>query len=257
VTAILNQPGNTDKLVASATSWDKAYSAFMEMQARSTGAPRWVNHAPKDVFYVSELAKAFPTSQFVFCIRDPRDFMLSYKYKWRVTGKANIARMKSLYNPILTALLWRASARLILKHVGSLAPARAMILRYEDLVERPTEMGERLYAFVGEKFRSDYLNVGFSNSSHDQSNGGISNSSVGRWAAALAESEAWWAERITRRELAAFDYKRSNASIGSLKCLADFVHTPFALYRALAANREYTGPLLPYLTRRLASLLGR
>jgi hypothetical protein len=257
LTGLLNRPGNRDELIANATTWDQAYAAFMQLQATSAAATRWANHAPKDVFYVSELAKAFPTSQFVFCIRDPRDFIMSYKYKWRATSKDNIDRIKSLYNPILTALLWRASARALLKQVKALPKGRTMVLRYEDLVQRPEEIGQRLYAFVGEKFRLEYLNVGFSNSSHGLPNSGITSASVGRWIDGLPKNEIWWAEQVTRRELHAFGYESSNASIGYRRAVMDILRAPAALYKALEANREHTGPLLPYLTRRLMSLLGR
>jgi Sulfotransferase family len=257
LTGLLNHPKNRHELIANATSWDKAYAAFMQMQATSAAATRWVNHAPKDVFYVSELAQAFPSSKFVFCIRDPRDFMLSYKYKWRATSQDNVNRITSLYNPILTALLWRASARAILKHVEALPDSRTMVLRYEDFVERPEEIGQRLYAFVGENFRSKYLNVGFSNSSHGLPSSGITSASVGRWIDSLPKNETWWAECIAKSELAAFNYESSSASIGYPRAMMDVMRAPGALYKALDANREHTGPLIPYVTRRLISLLGR
>lgn len=155
-------------------------------------ATGWTNHAPKDIFHFNELAEVFSTSKFVLSIRDPRNFTLSYRFKWFAMSNENVDRIKALYNPIITALLRRASAKRILNRMNILTDTRGTIFCWEDLIQSLKEIGRRLYAFIGEKFRSEYLNVEFSNSSHGLSNSGVSSASVGRWIDKLSEDEVWW-----------------------------------------------------------------
>ena len=53
-------------------------------------------------------------------VRDPRDFLLSYRNKGEGAGGANRARLRRLYHPVLTSLLWRTSVRRLLDDRASL-----------------------------------------------------------------------------------------------------------------------------------------
>src|SRR6185312_11289690 len=89
----------------------------------------------------------FPDARVVACIRDPRDFLVSYRDKWTISAEG--ARLRRLYHPVLTSYLWKASARAILDGQSRFGSA-IHLLRYEDLVGEPDSHLRQLCAFIGE-----------------------------------------------------------------------------------------------------------
>jgi hypothetical protein len=263
-----NEPGDQDRLDrlvgnsdfkavlrSRSDSASNVFASFMELQASACGKSAWVNHAPKDVFYIDELATMFPECRFILCVRDPRDFLLSYKLKWRATADREVARIRALYHPVITTMLWKASARRIHDAFRRLPEDRVMLQKYEDLVSDPVGQVERLFAFIGEHNVPDTTNLEFSNSSHGRPAFGIHTDSVGRGAQALDRSELWWIRRLLRDDLERFGYDFGSLRPPVGRLLVNIVTLPVSLSRALIANRHKTGPILPYLFRRLRGLL--
>ncbi len=110
-------------------------------------------------------------------------------------------------------------------------------------------------AFIGEDFEPDMLKVTTYSSSAPIESQGIFTSSVGRWRSGLTPTEVAVAQLICSRQMKAFGYSVEPVQVDSLAIAACFAGTPYATYRALAANAQTRGPLLPYLANRIRNLV--
>jgi hypothetical protein len=247
---LLADPAIRHELESSCSTYRDIFSTFMEIQARSEGKLRWGNNAPRDLFNIMEIISFYPDAKILLCIRDVRDFLISDRDKWKATSAENVERLRVLYHPVVTSLLWKASARKIAVLPASLPGAHFMLLRYEDLVGRPEPTVRKVCEFVGEAFEPDMLNIDSSNTSADTRGEGIFASSVGRWKGALAEADVQVAQLLTRKELKRLGYSIEKVRAGWTRVIGRFLSAPYAFRRALAANRERRGPLLSYAIRR-------
>jgi hypothetical protein len=235
-------------------SYRALFSCFMEVQMRAVGKMRWGNNVPKDIFHVQDILSFYPDAKFLVCVRDPRDFLLSYKNKWEKTGEENADRLRRLYHPVVTSLLWKASVKQIPRIKTCIPGKNLMIIRYENLVQNPERFVREMCKFIGEDFEEDMLNVEEGNSSFESGQKGIYSSSVGRWRLLLTNEEAYIAQKLAGGGLEEFGYATANLNIKPWKVGYFYATLPYGLCRAIYANRAMRGPLLPYVGRRLAAL---
>jgi hypothetical protein len=243
------------RLCEGVTTYEALFERFMRLQAEAAGKRRWGNNVPRDLFEVAQILRLFPDARIIACVRDLRDFLVSYRENWRKSPPAEIDRMRQLYHPVITSLLWRSSMRQLEHLRGHLSAEQLLVLRYEDLVRAPEVQVRRLCQFVGESYDPAMLEVG-NNSSWDVQERGIFAASVGRWRSALSSVEIWIAQRIGGRHLRANGYETEPVQAPLTALAGSLLATPWALARALRANREKRGPLVPYLARRCLALLG-
>jgi len=243
-----------NKLESSCKSFRDIFSSFMEIQMLYEGKSRWGNNTPRDIFNLDEILSFYPNAKILVCLRDVRDFLLSYKYKWRVTAPENIKRIKRMYHPVLTSLLWKSSVRIIPKIKSKISKDNLLIIKYEKLVEDPVDIVLKMCDFLGEKFEEKMLDIDSQNSSFQQKNRGIFISSVGRWRKLLSKEEIFIAQLINRRELNYLDYSLEKIHINPLKVILIFISFPYGLLRALNAGKDMHGPFLNYIGKRAISL---
>ena len=91
------------EICANCTDYEQVLSLFMSRQMPDS-KQTWGNNAPRDIFSIGDIAGFYPRAKIVLCVRDPRDFMGSYKGKWRATNKPEVERLQQLYHPIITYL---------------------------------------------------------------------------------------------------------------------------------------------------------
>jgi hypothetical protein len=233
------------------------FALFMEAQMRHEGKRRWGNQTPRDIFYVSEILSLFPDAKIIVCIRDPRDFLLSYKNKWKREMGKNSDRLRKLYHPVVTSLLWKASMKCIPAIVAAVPKANLSLLRYERLVSDPETVIRELCGTIEETFEPGMLQIDFHNSSHGVHAPGIYGDSVGRWRSGLPREDIHIVQSSCCREMDFLGYAREDAGAGTLRVAHCYLSAPGAFLSALHANREKRGPLLPYLIRRGRSALLR
>lgn len=224
---------------------------FMRMQMEHQGKHRWGNNVPKDVFYVDQILSCFPDARFVYCVRDPRDFLLSYKNKWKATSPEHVERIRALYHPVVTTLLWKYTMRLLPSLRASIPNDQLLISRYEALVADPQGAVRTWCDFLGESFEPTMLDVEFSNTSAVGNRTGIYASSVSRWRKNLEPEDAWIGQQFAARELESAGYAREALRPNWLRIAGLLLTTPIGLWRALKANRSTQGPIIPYVMRRL------
>lgn len=240
------------------TDYGQVLRLFMQLQMRPGEAVIWGNNAPRDIFNINEIHAFYPDARIVVCVRDPRDFLGSYKGKWRATAEAEVERLKRLYHPVVTSLLWKSSMKQLPAIERCFAPEQVMVLPYEQLVTAPEDSARVLCQHVGVEYDPGMLEVDFSNSSGAEGAAGrIFPTSVGSWRKRISEEEAWIAERICATEMRRLGYARETGRVSHLSILGYLVSVPYALWQGLQANKHKRGPLLPYLFRRLSAVIGR
>lgn len=243
-------------LGTSCRTYGDVLSRFMKFQMRQhPGKVRWGNNVPKDIFYVKDILRFYPEAKFVICVRDIRDFLFSYQYQWTKTSPEHIERIKKLYHPILTSLLWKAAVKQIRVAQDLVPPDHLLIMRYEDLVTQPEATIHTLCQFLQEPYDENMLQIEVNNSSFEVQEHGIFSTSTQRWKQHLSCEHVYIAECIVRPELQQLGYPTANVQPNALKLLHIAASFPYALCRALHANRSVRGPLLPYLKRRMAAFL--
>ena len=241
------------------TSYGMILDRFMALQMQAEGKSRWGNNAPRDLFSVSEIREFFPDVKLVVCVRDIRAFLYSYKGKWKISsgaGDEQVIRLRKLYHPVVTSYLWKSSMQQLPLLEDLVPAADRIIVRYEDLVSNPEDTVNRICAMIGEEYEPDMLSVEGHNSSTATEARGIFASSVDRWKTELSQEEIAISQKIAGGLLHRLDYDEVPVHAGRVKLLGLWMSTPFALWRALKANKETRGPLLPYLFRRVGTLLG-
>jgi hypothetical protein len=248
-------PGSGDlEQLMSCTSYQQFLDCFM---ARQAGATRWGNNTPKDIFHVDAMRQFYPDAVIVVCVRDIRDFLVSYGLRWTVTSEDHRERLRRLYHPLLTALLWRSTAVQLERLQQSMPSSKLCLVRYEDLVTEPEATVQRLCATCGLEYSADLLAVEADNSSLGHGAQGIFTRSIESWRERLPAADAWLAERVAGRLLARLGYERAAPWPGLLPLSRALLTFPFAALRALHANRAHRGPLLQYLRQRLATPASR
>jgi hypothetical protein len=254
---LLADPDIRKQLNASFSGYRSILDAFMQVQLQATPKSRWGNNTPKDLFHVDEILSFYPDARFIVCVRDVRDFLLSYKDRWKVTTSGHRARLRELYHPMITSLLWKSSMRQVAALSHRIPAGNMVISKYEDLVRDPAHAVQRMCACIGEKFEPDMLNISTHNSSDPTRRTGIFTSSVSRWRGRLTNEEAFLAQWLTRNELSGLGYRQARIEISPVKLAAILAASPHALIKALAANKDKRGPLIPYLVKRTAALLSK
>ena len=154
---------------------------------------------------------------------------------------------------MLTSLLWKAAIKQIRVAQALVPLGHLMIIRYEDLATQPVATVHTLCQFINMPYEKEMLRVEDNNSSFGVQEPGIFSTSVQRWKQHLSREEVYIAERIAQPQLEQLGYGATHVQPNPLKLLHIAASFPYALCRALHANREVRGPILPYLKHRVTA----
>jgi hypothetical protein len=132
---------------------------------------RWAEKTPKNIVYIETLFALFPSAQFIYVIRDPRDVYCSVREKaarttpcWASITLAESAR--GWCRRICCGVSWRER------------PDRYREVRYEELVTQPEAVMRSVLTFLGEPWSPGVLE-----------GKDIFSSSIGRWRVDLTAAE--------------------------------------------------------------------
>lgn len=254
--ARVNRFVDSAKLIEEVSSTGGGYSAlylcFFGSLFRESGKQRICDDTPKHLFYFDAIFELFPKAKAIICYRDPRDFLCSYKNYWQRSTDSK--RIKALYHPILTSMVWRSSSNAAKSGQKKFSRDRIMTVKYEDIVNGPEEQVRKLCQFLQIEMNPEMLDVETHNSSFSGSSSGIFTTSVGRWVQCLDSNEAWWVQRINKNIMASVGYDLARIHPQMRSLIKDVILFPVSFLRALYANRSKRGPTLTYLRRRLQTL---
>jgi Sulfotransferase family len=120
------------------------YSGLFERHARAEGKQRWGDKTPMHSEHMPEMARIFPDAVFVAIVRHPGAVVHSLVRKFH-------------YAVADAVTYWKSTNEEILRRGMELGNDRFVLLRYEDLVERPEETLRELVDFLDEPWSDDLL----------------------------------------------------------------------------------------------------
>lgn len=228
------------------------YNAFSLLMTDCAGKPRICDDTPKHLFYTVDILRLLPEAKVIGLVRDPRDFLFSYRNYWRRSTESE--RIKALYHPVMTSMLWRSSVKALRKCALELGPSKVLLVQYESLVANPEPIVQSICTFLGVGFEMALLQVESNNSSFVQSSMGIFSTSIGRWRIGLPAEDVWWCQFLNKDYMRHFGMRTESVDVSPINLLRSVASTPAAFVRAMKVNREKRGPLMGYLVRRLRTL---
>lgn len=137
--------------------------AFMEAICKVRGKVRWGEKTPNHVFHLRSIASDFPGAKIIFVVRDPRNFLKSYKHSWRQKGGRRSAA--KLYHPLVTSILWRRSMKAFRDYVLSAGSVDTEMVTYEELRDKKATTLTRICEYLNEDFQPSMLEIRGTNTS--------------------------------------------------------------------------------------------
>jgi hypothetical protein len=118
------------------------YRRYMQTEDKA----HWGDKTPVYIEIVPELAQMFPSSQFIFLVRDGRDVAKSFQTRrWMGRWLHNNTRE------------WTRAYEYYQRWIGAGLRERILLVRYEDLVLETADTLQRVCRFIGEDFEPQML----------------------------------------------------------------------------------------------------
>jgi hypothetical protein len=124
------------------------YDAFQAEVLQRAGKARWAEKDPTYTLHLPFIEELFPDAVYVHLLRDGHDVVASFRDRWGYRSAGRAARSEwGRYVSAARALQRR------------LPPERFLELRYEALVGDPEAEARRLFAFLGEPWVPEVLEL--------------------------------------------------------------------------------------------------
>ena len=230
----------------------EAVCAVYETYAAARGKPRWGDKTPMYMQYLPLLERLFPSALYLHLVRDGRDAATSY-----LQMPSGIVT-ESWGHPTSAggfACQWRTeveSAQALGRRVG---PARYRELRYEELVDSPTDALEQVCSFAGLPWEPEMLGyaeeVDVSARPHQQNLKRPPTSGLRNWRTELSSADVVEFEDLAGDVLASLGYELADPAYGAGPSPRG--RAKLAAYRAKTRAWRTTGSLVrrsPFWGRR-------
>ncbi|NEO96378.1 MAG: sulfotransferase [Moorea sp. SIO3G5] len=243
------------------TSGD-VFKVFLGYKAAKNGKKIPCEQTPRNVLYIAEILELYPESRIINMVRDPRDVLLSQKYKWRIKflGAKNIPYREAFrswcnYHPFTISKLWNASINAADKFANH---PRCRTVRFEDLVTNPEQTMEQICQFLGLEFQPQMLDVPQNEggvSSHKQitpKRRGIDPNTTGKWRrGGLSVTEIHICQQVTYTNMLNHGYSYASMQPNPLMLALSWAFLPVKLTLALLMNLHRTRNIVEAIRRRL------
>ena len=238
------------------------FETFLQHKTKQEGKIIPCEQTPRNVLYLEEIIELYPHSLIINMIRDPRDVLLSQKYKWKVRflGATNhpyteVARSWANYHPMVISQLWNASVNAGAKFANH---PQVKTIKFEDLITQPEKIVSEVCDFVGIEYTPEMLNVSQSQggvSSHKkltQEKKGIDPKATGKWqGGGLSNTEILLCEQITQENMEKYGYNPFSPNVNLVSLLLAWVALPAKLSLALLLNLNRMRNMVEAIKRRL------
>jgi hypothetical protein len=197
--------------------------------------PRAIEKTPQHVHWLPRVAAGFPDARFVLTLRDPYEYLASYKRLGRrLDGRAKRALDRSWRHPLIAALFWRSYATSIERALASY-PARTFLVRTENLREHPARTLAGLQSFL-ELPEADLAGTEGANSSFREGE-----------PRALRATDVFWMNLVAGRALRASGYEPREARPGVVAAAVSIALAPLSLAAtAVRIPRMVPGSFVAY-----------
>ena len=244
-------------------SASELFENFLRFTAKKNGKQIPCEQTPQNVFHIQDILALYPQSYIINMVRDPRDVLLSQKYKWKIRflGASNIPlseaiRSWSNYHSAVISKLWNSSIQAAAQFQDN---PRVKTVRFEDLVRDSEAVMKDVCDFVGVCFGEEMMNISQGEggvSSHKKvspSVRGIDSGVVSRWKkGGLLTPEVHICQSITQKNMQRYGYELTavNAINKGLSLLL-FIFLPFKLSLAILLNLKRVGNLKETIRKRI------
>jgi hypothetical protein len=204
--------------------------------AAARGKSRWGEKTPQHTHHWRTILEGFPDLKVLHLVRDGRDVALSFR--GAPFGPKHVFQV---------ALQWKRTLAAAEAAQEALGPDAFLMLRYEDLVERPADELRRICAFLREPFEEDMLTfyrheVAYPTDARNlaELRRPVRADSREKWRTQLTGREQRVFEAIAGEELERYGYPRvaGRARIGRLEALScRYLEHPPRRLLAMARNR--------------------
>lgn len=241
-----------------AGSYGEMSRIFLDAEIAYAGKRRWARHSTGSLFDLAGTFSGFPDAKVILCTRHPLDYLVSYRDSFKRAQRRDrgheVERLRRLYHPLITSLLWvagmRAARKALERHPGSV-----LLSRYEDLVTDPEGSIRRICAFVECEFERGMLEIDRNNSSENVSVPGIFPTSIGRWQKSLSPADAYIGQKICAGEMSRLGYPQTAISPNMQDVVWQILTTPVFAWRAARADQSWRRSRLPHITKRISALV--
>lgn len=120
-----------DFLCAAILAYGKVSGLWQE------GAHRWVEKSPYNEYYAKQIFAWWPEARCIYIVRDPRDNHTSYQ------------RKHPDWSAEFFASNWKRSVDACQNNVSTYGKQRCLLIRYEDLVQKPEETLKQVTNLLG------------------------------------------------------------------------------------------------------------
>lgn len=218
------------------------FSTWAARIAELEGKEIAVEKTPHHLRHVDRIIGHLPEARFVVLIRDPVDFLLSYKHFGDRKSSAKKAKADGRWDPIGVALLWRT----YLRHANRVIerwPDQSLLIRNEDLRREPAANTAKVASFLGLD-----PELGAFREADDLP----TNTSFEGSRPALNGAELTWLRRIAGTDATAAGYRipeEASSVIDEIKVASGFV--PWAARNLAERYRNIDGSVVVYARRAL------
>lgn len=234
------------------------FAAYLHHEATCANKTIPLEQTPRNIFYIQELLDNFPNAKIIHLVRDPRDVILSQKFKWkRFWGKEDVPRhlpylFWANYHPLTMSLIWNGAIQAAERFR---AHPRVRHVRFEDVLTSSEETIREVCNFLNVGYDDRMLRIP-SNSSHDPDADeqlGIDPSAAYRWRKSdQHKADLAMCQWMTQDGLLTHGYQVSAELRLTLFAWAKNIITwPFKSVLALLFNFNRTKNLVATLKKRL------
>ncbi len=225
------------------------FSAIGRAVSEAEGTSVIVEKTPHHVNWIDRIIQAVPEAKFVITVRNPYDFLLSYKHQGDRKEDAIRKEFMRRYHPIAAAFIYRAYLNAALAAV-SRHSERVLLVKFEDTRSNPVRVMDQIQEFLSIERQP----VGAENAK-------VNSSFTSNVKPALTTAEVFWVNVLAGSRPAQLGYERRPTPLafrGDViwSCLT----LPFwAVYNLFDLRKRTNASLFSYLAnwvRRFADKTG-
>ena len=250
-----------DSLDTQAYTATDIFQAFLTYTSIKNNKNVACEQTPRNVLYISELLELYPDCIIINMVRDPRDVLLSQKYKWKIRflGASNIPYREAIrawanYHAVTMSKLWNANINKAIEHQSN----RILTVRFEDLIIQPDTIIYQVCQFTGLEFAPKMLQVSQSEggvSSHkkiapDQK--GIDSKATGKWKqGGLSQTEIYLCQQITKENMQRHNYTIESVKPNPIAIVISLLFLPIKLTLAVLFNLQRMKNIVEEVRKRI------
>lgn len=220
-----------DRIIASPNcnfTPESFFSFVLKSVAEVENKSRSVEKTPHHIKWVDRILSYYPKAKFIVSIRDPYDFMLSYKHQGdRLDPKAS-EKFTSIWHPFICSLVWRGYARAVIKYSQKYKD-NLFILRLENLKKQNYQCVNSVCSFL-ELEMVDELHLAVPPDS---------SSFIHASKPCLSSIDIFWMNLVSKKEILRLDYSVKPSNFRLIDSIKSIFKLPVVLKNI--AFRLYTG----------------